>query len=174
MMNELVNEVKLLSRIATITYGDGFGADEITKKEIIRFYETYPAIQWDVYLIKFFESFLALDILDQDENIIACVFGFDQNVTESILNPDEPLINEDGFLRFSESSIKLRENIRIGFNFAYDITGKRPNFIYFRYSIAGIDSTKIKYRPFSNNFLEWVTQFRETKGLTLNSVFDIY
>jgi hypothetical protein len=136
------------------------------QEEIDQFFARYPALHRDQSYVDFLEYYSAAFVGWPHRTLMISIYGFSEDVTIPIAQPDEPLVDEDGFHRFAEIIVKTGEGRSdfVGMEFAFDATGERKSAVYHRTAPMGVDSRTLPYEWYCDTFLEWLIQVVEKQG----------
>src|SRR5258707_10659352 len=94
------------------------------------------------------------------------IYGFSPDITFIIGQPEENLVDYQGFFRFSEILVKPGPNGEEGIagQYAFDTTGNRRTGIYQKTIVWSVDSRKVDYEWYCETFLEWLSRVVEATG----------
>lgn len=130
------------------------------------FLEQYPSIAEDDTFVEFLLHFSAAAVDWPDEQLTIEIYGFSPDITLEIANPEEPLLDNDGFFRFAEILVKPgpEDEKAIDSLYAFDTTGTRKKGIYHKISLWSEDTHRIEFRWCCESFLEWLSMTVDAKG----------
>ena len=142
---------------ATVGVGPkrSFYPDVKTQGQIDLFLNSYPFLCQDRDYVDFLSFYAGANVLRGDYDLMVDILGF-SDVSTHMLDWEEPVVDEDGFLMFS--LVILRNKQHIGFGF--DATQHRKWGVY----RSVVDDKGSPYLWYCNTFLEWLDQIVQKDG----------
>jgi hypothetical protein len=119
------------------------------------FLNSYPFLHQDRGYIDFLEFYAGAHVLRGDYEVAIDIFGF-LDISTHMLDYEDPIVDEDGFLTFSLAI--LQENRHLAFGF--DATQHRTWGVY----RAVVDENGASYVWYCDTFLEWLNQIVQKDG----------
>jgi hypothetical protein len=140
--------------------------DPNLQQAIDEFLAEYPTIARDRSFANFLEYYSAAAIDWPDEQLTIEIYGFSSDITLLIAQPEETLVDAQGFFRFSEILVKPGPHGEKAIDglYAFDVSQNRSAGIYQKTTVWTTDSDTINYVWYCRTFLEWLSRVVEAEG----------
>lgn|SRR5574341_1603885 len=133
------------------------------QREIDEFFSEYPILRRDKGYVAFLETYSAAAVFWPNQELVIQIYGFSEEMTEHLLYPDEPLLEQGRFLRFAEVMIEEEEDV-VGLSFAWEVTGQHSPGVYRQLRQGGADWKTTPYTLYASTFLNWLEEIVTKNG----------